>query len=125
MDSLISCETKTSQETERTLQNFLEPSRKPKVIYTDNSFEIGKACEDLSCNRCTSTSHRSETNGIAEGAVRRIKEGTSAGSQDWMTNGVLIPRNAIAIYDMSKTSRQTGRLPLKDDLENRSNHHPI
>ena len=49
-----------------------------KVIYTDNSLEFGKACEDLSWNHCTSTPHRSETNGIAEGAVRRVKEGTSA-----------------------------------------------
>ena len=32
----------------------------------------------LSWNRCTSTPHRSETNGIAERAVRRVKEGTSA-----------------------------------------------
>ena len=38
----------------------------------------GKACEDLSWNHCTSTPHRSETNGIAERAVRRVKEGTSA-----------------------------------------------
>ena len=52
--------------------------REPKVIYTDNSLECGKACEDLSWNQCTSTPHRSETNGIAERAVRRIKEGTSA-----------------------------------------------
>ena len=51
---------------------------KPKVIYTDNSLEYGKACEDLSWNHCTSTPHRSETNGIAERAVRRAKEGTSA-----------------------------------------------
>ena len=36
------------------------------------------ACEDLSWNHCTSTPHRSETNGIAERAVRRVKEGTSA-----------------------------------------------
>ena len=72
------CKTKTSQETQRTLQKFLEPERKPKVIYTDNSLEFGKACEDLSWNHCTSTSHRSETNGIAERAVRRVKEGTSA-----------------------------------------------
>ena len=57
---------------------FLEPERKPKVIYTDNSLEFGKACEDLSWNHCTSTPHRSETNGIAERAVRRVKEGTSA-----------------------------------------------
>ena len=72
------CKTKTSQETQRSLQKFLEPDRNPKVIYTDNSMEIGKACEDLSWNHCTSTPHRSETNGIAERAVRRVKEGTSA-----------------------------------------------
>ena len=59
-------------------KSFLEPDRKPKVIYTDNSLEFGKACEDLSWNHCTSTPHRLETNGIAERAVRRIKEGTSA-----------------------------------------------
>ena len=72
------CKTKTPQETQRSLQKFLEPDRKPKVIYTDNSLEFGKACEDLSWNHCTSTPHRSETNGIAERAVRRVKEGTSA-----------------------------------------------
>ena len=70
--------TKTSQETQRSLQKFLEPDRKPNVIYTDNSLEFGKACEDLSWNHCTSTPHRSETNGIAERTVRRVKEGTSA-----------------------------------------------
>ena len=72
------CKNKTSQETQRSLQKFLEPERKQKVIYTDNSLEFGKACEDLSWNHCTSTPHRSETNGIAERAVRRVKEGTSA-----------------------------------------------
>ena len=72
------CNNKTSQETQRSLQKFLEPNRNPKVIYTDNSLEFGKACEDLSSNHCTSTPHRSETNGIAERAVRRVKEGTSA-----------------------------------------------
>ena len=72
------CKTKTSQETQRSLQKFLEPDRNPKVIYTDNSLEFGKACEDLSWNHCTSTPHRSETNGIVERAVRRVKEGSSA-----------------------------------------------
>ena len=36
------CKTKTSQETQRSLQKFLEPERNPKVIYTDNSLEFGK-----------------------------------------------------------------------------------
>ena len=72
------CKAKTSQETQRSLQKFLKPNRKHNVIYTDNSLEFGKACEDLSWNHCTPTPHRSETNGIAERAVRRVKEGTSA-----------------------------------------------
>ena len=36
------CKTKTSQETQRSLQKFLEPTRKPKVIYTDKSLEFAK-----------------------------------------------------------------------------------
>ena len=57
---------------------FLEPTRNPKVIYTDNSLEFGDSCEELSWNHCTLTPHRSETSGIAERAVRRVKEGTSS-----------------------------------------------
>ena len=57
---------------------FLEPTTKPKLIYTGNSLEFGKVCEELSWNHCTSMPHKSETNGIAEKAVRRVKEGTSA-----------------------------------------------
>ena len=74
----FSCKTKTSQETQKSLMKFPEPTRKPKVIYNDNSLEFGKSCEELSWNQCTSTPHRSETNGIAERAVPRVKEGTSA-----------------------------------------------
>ena len=76
--SRIRAKTKTSQETRRSFPKFLEPDRNPKVIYTDNCMEFGKACEDLSWNHCTSTPHGSETNGIAGRAVRRVKEGTSA-----------------------------------------------
>ena len=72
------CNTKTSQETQKSLQKFSEPNRKLKVIYTGNSLEFGKSCEELSWNHSTSTPHRSETNRIAERAVRRVKEGTSA-----------------------------------------------
>ena len=71
---LYPCKTKLHRK-HRSLHKFLEP----EVIYTDNSLEFGQACEDLSWNRCTSTPHRSETHGIAERAVHRVKEGTSAG----------------------------------------------
>ena len=73
------CKTKTSQETQKSLRKFLEPSqKKTKVIYTNNSWEFGKSCEDLSWNHRASTLHRSETNGVAERAIRREKEGASA-----------------------------------------------
>ena len=58
-------------------QNFWS-RRRPKVVFTDSSVEFGTACEVLSWNYRASTPHQSETNGIAERAVRRIKEGTSA-----------------------------------------------
>ena len=72
------CKTKTLQETERSLRKFLKLSEKPKVIYIDNLLKFCKACEELSWNHCTSTPHRSQTNGFAEKAVRRIMEETSA-----------------------------------------------
>ena len=86
------CKNKTSQETQGSLQKFLEPERKPKVIYADNSLEFGKSCEHLSWNHCTSTPHRSETNGITERAVRRIEEGdicsaVAVRSGQWMFGG--------------------------------------
>ena len=47
--NLIRAQT-TSQETEKSLRKFLEPSQKPNVNYTDNSSEFGKSCAELSWN---------------------------------------------------------------------------
>ena len=60
------CKTKFSHETEQSLLKLLESSHRPKVVYTDHSMTFGRACEVLAWNHCTSTPHRSETNGIAE-----------------------------------------------------------
>ena len=49
-------------------------ARQESKSHLHYSLEFGKACEDLSWNHCTSTPHRSGTNGIAERAVRRVKE---------------------------------------------------
>ena len=114
------CKTKTSQDTQRSLQKFLEPNRKPKVIYTDNFLEFGKACEDLSWNHCTSTPHRSERNGIAERAVRRVKEGTSAVllqsglDENWWQ----ILWNVIPFCETFKISCRMGKHRKRDVLEN-------
>ena len=79
MDPVVSVQNKNfARNTTRSLQKFLEPDRNLKSFTHRQSLEFGKACEDLSRSHCTSTPHRSETNGIAERAVRRVKEGTSA-----------------------------------------------
>ena len=56
------------------------------------------------------TSSIRDTNGIAERAVRRVKEGTSAVllQTGLMKSGGLILWNAVAICEMSKTSWQMG-----------------
>ena len=41
------CKTKTSQETEKSLHKFLEPTRKPKVIDTDKSWNLAKLVKTL------------------------------------------------------------------------------
>ena len=113
------CKTKTSQETQRSLQKFLELHRNPKVIYTDKSLEFGKVCEDLSWNHCTSTPHRSETNGIAERAVRRVKEGTSAVLlQSGLNESGQILWNVAPICEALNISCLMGRRPMKDVLGN-------
>ena len=78
MDSILSVWNEVFTWDGQKFVKCLEPSHRPKVAYTDNSMEFGKACEGLSWNHRTSTPHRSETKGTAERAVRRVKEGTSA-----------------------------------------------
>ena len=115
------CRAKTSQETQRSLQKFLEPDGNPKVIYTDNSLEFGKACEDLSGNHCTSTPHRSETNGIAERAVRKVEEGTSAVllqsglNESWWADSM---ECCTPICETSQIYYLMGRRRMKDVLGN-------
>ena len=58
-------------------KNAQDTMRRLRVIYTDNSLEFIKASEDLPWKCDTSTSRRSETSGMAERAVRKVKEGTS------------------------------------------------
>ena len=72
------CKTKNFSGNTKEFAKALGARKENKVIYTDNSLEFGKPCENLSWNHCTSSPRRSETDGIAERAVRRVKEGTAA-----------------------------------------------
>ena len=70
--------TKNAKDTLYGFQRFLGPGVKPLHVYTDNSKEFEKAMEELQVPHDTSTPYRPQTNGVAERAVRRVKEGTSA-----------------------------------------------
>ena len=69
---------KSTEETKKAFQRYFEPNQEPEHVYSDNSKEIKKACDELGYTHDTSTPHRSETNGVAERAVRRVREGTAA-----------------------------------------------
>ena len=90
-------------------------------ICNDNSLEFGKACENLSWNQCTSTPHRSETTGISEGAVRRVKEGTSAVllqsglNESWWTDSMECFTYLRNVTDLLSDGK---RRPMKDVLGN-------
>ncbi len=47
-------------------------------VYTDNAKEFAKAMKDLKLLHDKSTPYRPQTNGVAERAVKRVKEGTAA-----------------------------------------------
>ena len=71
----------------------------------------------------TSTHHRSETNGIAERAVRRVKESTSAVLLQSRLDegGGPTPWNAAFTFcETSKTFWQMGKRHTKGDSENHS-----
>ena len=114
------CKNTTSQETDRSFTKVSRVVGKAESHFSDNSCEFGKSCEDLSWNHCTSTPHRSETNGIAERAARRAKEGTSAVllqsglDEKWWADST----ECYCYLLVFKTSSQTGKLPMKDDSEN-------
>ena len=67
----------SADDTKKSLQQFLPPSKQPGNNHTDSSLDVVRPCEDLSWNHDKSTLHRSGTKGIAEGAVQRVKEGTA------------------------------------------------
>ena len=70
--------TNSGKTTRMAFQRFLGPQTRAEHVYSDGSKEIKKAMEDLSFTHDCSTPHRPQTNGVAERAVRKAKEGTSA-----------------------------------------------
>ena len=72
------CETKTSQETERSLRSFSSRRKSQQSFTLTIPWNLANPVKILPWNHWKSTLHRSETNGVAERAVRKVKEGTFA-----------------------------------------------
>ena len=77
-----------------------------------------KACEELNWNHERSTPRRSETNGIAERAARRVEEGTSSGLVHF---GLQESRRADAMecycYPPKRARSTCGQTPLRKTVQ--------
>ena len=69
--------TKNARESVESFKQFLGPFLKALYVYSDNSEELEKAMKDLGFPHDTSRPNCPQTNGVAERAVRRVKEATS------------------------------------------------
>ena len=116
------CQTKTSQETEKNSRKFLEPSQKPKVVHVYNSLEFGKSCEvSLESSNNYPSAIRDKRN-CRTSCTSNYRSDIShfCCNLDWMISDGRILWNAIAVFEMTKTSRQTGNLKMNEDLGNPS-----
>ena len=92
MDSILSVQNKDFTRDGKEFTKVPRAVAKTKVIYTDNSLEFGKSCEDLSW-KIIELRHLIDPRQMAllESAVRRVKEGTSAvllqSALDWKMVG--------------------------------------
>ena len=100
------CKRKTSQETQRSLQKFLEPKRKPKVIYTDNFWNLAKLVKIFP--GIIARRHHTDRKqmGLLEEQHAEWKKGhlPNFRNQFWMKIGGQILWNATPICEMFKTS---------------------
>lgn len=69
------CKNKSGHETTMKVKEFLGPQVECKYAYTDGSQEQEWALNKLGVLHDKSTPIRPQTNGVAERAVRRVKEG--------------------------------------------------
>ena len=83
MDPKLSMHNQISSGDAEESLTLLTSRRNPRSILMDISHEFVQACEELNWNHERSTPYRSETHGIAERAVRRVKEGTSSVLVNW------------------------------------------
>ena len=112
--------TKTSQETGRSLQNVLELSEKPNVIYADNFWNLANIVK----NYHGIIAHRRAVD-LRQMALLKERYAEfkkvlllCCYNPAWMKNGGLFLWNATTICETFKTSWKMGKHSMKGDSEN-------
>ena len=104
--------TKDHKDAKEALAKFMPPGQKPWHTYTDDSPELKRACRELEFPHDTATPYRPQTNGVAERAVKRVKEGTSCAlaqsglNEAWWSSAMMcycMHRDAVDIVSEGKT----------------------
>ena len=111
------CKTKTSQETEKSLQKFLEPTSFSLTI----PWNLAKLVKTYPGSiHCTSTPHRSETMGLLTERYAELRKGLLqyCFNKVWMKNDGRIPRSVKAICETYKISCLMGRHISNGDSAN-------
>ena len=104
---------KSVEYSRKAILHFFGPGQKPKILYSDCSQELRKACKDLEFLADTSTPHRPQSNGVAERCQRRIKEGTRCVLQqsgldpDWWPEAMWYYAYSRNINDVVETHAKT------------------
>ena len=77
--------TKDANETYMSMNRFTGTNNRIEHFFSDSSQEIKKACEMKGALHDTGQPYRSETNGISERSVQKVKQGTSCtlGQSGW------------------------------------------
>jgi hypothetical protein len=103
------------------------PGSKPKYICTDGSQDFEKAAKDLGWLHDESNPYRPETNGVAERAVRRVKEGTAATlvqsgfDESWWDEAMVcfcFLRNVVDLHTISANKKNLGTASRKGSDDN-------
>ena len=77
MNDCYPINTRAAEAVAQSMKDFAGPVAEVKYFHSDGACELVKAATDLGWCHGTSTPGRSETNGVAEAAVKKVTYGTT------------------------------------------------
>ena len=105
------CKTKSAQETQTNLGQFLRPEENSRSIYTENSLDFIIACEQMNWNHERSTPHRSETKWNCRTSCTTCERRHFVSIGSVQTSRKLVGRNNGLLLLSPKCARPRSRWP--------------